>query len=67
LRLILNNNPFTNRQKGKENINVNAVVRDVADIKLRSRCLSEIVPKNISIARITAGDGSIGLKQKQAA
>jgi hypothetical protein len=65
LRLILNNNTLANGQQRKEKLYVNSVVGKVADVDLGRRSLSRIVPKDISVARIAAGDAGVGLKQKQ--
>jgi hypothetical protein len=64
--LILNNDSLAHAQKGQENINVDAVIGYMADVDLSSRCLSEVIPQNIAVARIARRSGGICLKQKQA-
>jgi hypothetical protein len=48
-RLVLDNNPFANGQERKENINVDAVIRQVADVNLSCGYLRAGVPQNVPI------------------
>jgi hypothetical protein len=51
--LALDDDLLANAQKRQENINVDVVVRQVADINLRSAGLRSCIPKNVAVTRIT--------------
>jgi hypothetical protein len=50
--LTLNNDFFSLLKQSQENINVNAIVGQMANIDLGSRCLCAAIPKQISIAGV---------------
>jgi hypothetical protein len=62
----LDDNLFANRKKRQENINVDIVVSQVANVDLRGAGLRGIVPKKIAVIWIARSSKRIGKIQEQA-
>jgi hypothetical protein len=63
--LALNDKLFSVGEQRQENINVDIIVSQMADIDRSRARLCGVVPNNVAIARIAARGGRIGAIQKQ--
>jgi hypothetical protein len=57
--LALDDNLLSCRKKRQENINVDVVVSQVADVKLRGAGLGGVVPKDVAIAGVARRCASV--------
>jgi hypothetical protein len=64
--LALDDELLASTQQRQENININAVIGQVADIDLRGADLSSGIPKKMPVAWIAGSCGGIGLIKEQA-
>jgi hypothetical protein len=62
--LALDDNLFANSQQRQENVDVDVVVRQVADIDLRGACLGCIVPKDVAVAGVSRRCASVRQEQE---
>jgi hypothetical protein len=64
--LALDDDLLTNVQKRQENINVYAVIRQVADVDLGGAGLRSVIPKNVAVAGVARRGPCVGAVQEQA-
>jgi hypothetical protein len=62
----LDDDLFANVQKGQEDVDVYAVIRQMADVDLRGAGLRGIVPDNVAVAGVARRGPRVGAVQEQA-
>jgi hypothetical protein len=64
--LALDDDLFANVQKRQEDVDVYAVIRQMADVDLRGAGLRSVVPDNVAVAGVARRGSRVGAVQEQA-